>query len=406
MQNTSGCTIGVGRLAGIRIARISTVPYFVLSQLKFQIETIGSAGAEVVIVTGSGPEFPSLQAIDKAVCEQVEIPRSISPWLDIKALLALYLFFRRNKIDIAHSTTPKAGLLTAVAAFLAGIPIRLHTFTGQQWLNMKGFVRWASRASDWLIARLNTRCYADSASQRQFLIDEGLIPPGKLFVLGAGSLAGVDLDRFDPERFPEQGRHDLRKELGIPPEASVLLFVGRITGDKGVNELLSAFRQLRTEESAAHLILAGHLDSEIGGIGLARQDIEGIPQVHIVGYTDFPEKYMSIADILCLPSYREGFGTVIIEAAAMGVPAVGTRIYGLSDAVVDGETGILVPPRDVPALAEALKILLKDEQLRMKMGLAARVRCATFFDAKRVSGMLLEEYSGLLESAGIQPGKR
>lgn len=386
-------------LTGIQVARISTVPFFVLSQLKHQIESISASGAQVMVVTSSGPEFSSLQALTGVTCKLIEISRSISPWRDFLALWQLFQLFRREKIDIAHSTTPKSGLLTAVAAFLAGVPIRLHTFTGQPWVNMKGPIRWLACSSDRLIAKLNTRCYTDSESQRHFLIEQGVISSERLFVIGAGSLAGVDLDRFNPARFSDQERVALKHKLGIPHEAPVLLFVGRITADKGVRELLAAFCELKTARNPAHLIFVGHFDSEIGGgAGISRHDIEGIPGVHVVGFTECPEAYMAIADILCLPSYREGFGTVVIEAAAMGVPTVGSDIYGLSDAVVNGETGMLVPPRDTAALAGALLDLLSDEDKRRQMGYAAKRRAEETFNAGQVNGKLIAEYRNLLDA--------
>lgn len=383
-------------LSGLRIARISTVPFFVLSQLKHQIEVLGASGADVTIITSDGPELAALKALAGVRCAPIEIPRSISPWRDCLALLRLFRLFRRERIDITHSTTPKAGLLAALAAFMAGVPVRLHTFTGQPWLNMRGPLRWLARGSDWLIGKLNTCCYADSESQRQFLVTQGVISAQSLRVIGAGSLAGVDLQRFDPARFSGQEQAATREALGIPGSAPVLLFVGRITPDKGVRELMAAFRALKAAGSPAHLVLVGPFDSGSGvAQEISRRDIEGVADTHIVGYTECPEAYLSTADILCLPSYREGFGTVVIEAAAMGVPTVGTDIYGLSDAVVNGVTGILVAPRDATALANALASLLGNEKTRMEMGRAARQRSAALFDANLLNKKLVEEYCAL-----------
>jgi len=384
-------------LSGIRIARISTVPFFVLTQLKHQIEVICASGASVTIITSEGPELAALQALTGVTCKPIKIPRSIAPLRDVVALLRLFLMFKRDKIDIAHSTTPKAGLLTAVAAYFAGVPVRMHTFTGQPWVNMRGPVRWLTRSSDWLIGKLNTRCYADSESQRQFLIAQGVVSAQNLSVIGAGSLAGVDLTRFNQTRFSDQQRIKLRCDLGIPANVPILLFMGRITIEKGVRELMTAFRQLKSAGNAVHLVLAGPLDSGSGVVQeISRHEIEGVAGAHIVGYTECPETYMSIADILCLPSYREGFGTVVIEAAAMGVPAVGTDIYGLSDAVVNGETGVLVPPRDATALATALAKLLGNEKLRVEMGHAAKLRSEVLFDANLIDGKLIQECCDLL----------
>lgn len=386
------------RLRGVRIARISTVPFFVVAQLKHQIAMLGKQGARVTVVTSKEPELTLLEGLTGVTCVPIDIPRSISPWRDLLALFRLFLFFKREHIQIVHSTTPKAGLLTALAAFFAGVPVRLHTFTGQPWVSMRGAKRWLARVSDKLIGNLNTRCYADSVSQRQFLIAQGVVDSGRLFVIGAGSLAGVDVQRFDRNRFPQRQCESMRQSLGIPGDAPVLLFLGRITVDKGVRELLQAFELLKAAASDAHLVFVGRLDVESGVSGvISLHDIERLGNAHVVGYTESPEAYLAIADILCLPSYREGFGTVVIEAAAMGVPTVGTDIYGLSDAVVHGETGLLVPPRNAKELASALGKLLADRPLQKRMGESAKRRAYDLFDAKKVNGKVVDEYCAVLQ---------
>jgi glycosyltransferase involved in cell wall biosynthesis len=389
-------------LSGIRIARVSTVPFFVVTQLKKQISVIGEHGSEVTIITSVGPELALLDGLVGVKCFPINIPRSISPWTDLLALFQLFIFFRRQHTQIAHSTTPKAGLLTALAAFFARVPLRLHTFTGQPWVDMKGPKRWLTRASDRLIGLLNTRCYTDSASQKQFLIEQGIVNASQLFCIGAGSLAGVDVQRFDLSRFSQSQRKSIRESLGISADAPVLLFVGRITVDKGVCELIEAFQLLRTTESNAHLVLVGPLDTESGVEGkILLNQINHLLNVHVTGYTDKPESYISISDILCLPSYREGFGTVVIEAAAMGVPTIGTEIYGLSDAVVHGVTGLLVPPRNVEELANALIKLLTDKLFTKRLGEAARQRALDLFDSRKVNAQIVNEYRILVEEKRI-----
>ncbi|BCO29313.1 D-inositol-3-phosphate glycosyltransferase [Rhodoferax lithotrophicus] len=389
-------------LSNIRIARISTVPFFVVAQLKHQLVELGLQGAQVTVIASDEPEMSLLRGLTGVRCMPIDIPRSISPWRDFKGLIHLYRFFMREHTQIAHSTTPKAGLLTALAAFLAGVPVRLHTFTGQPWATMHGLKRWLARTSDKLIGLLNTRCYTDSASQRQYLISQNIVKENKLFVIGTGSLAGVDTQRFDRKRFSSIQCAMLRKELDIPVSAPVVLFVGRITVDKGVHELIQAYAKIKTTGSDAHLVFVGRFDTESGVEGaILPRDIECLPDSHIVGYTDCPEKYFAIANILCLPSYREGFGTVVIEAASMGVPTVGTRIYGLTDAVEDGQTGLLVEPRDADKLADSLLNLLNDTSLRIMMGKAAMQRALALFDAQKVNLLVVNEYLALLRSAGI-----
>lgn len=390
------------KLLGVRIARVSTVPFFVVTQLKQQISVISENGSEVTIITSVGSELALLDGLDGVKCVPINIPRSISPWADLLALFRLYIFFRRQHTQIAHSTTPKAGLLTALAAFFAMVPLRLHTFTGQPWVDMKGPKRWLTRASDRLIGLLNTRCYTDSPSQKQFLIEQEIMNANRLFCIGAGSLAGVDVRRFDLSRFSQSQRNSTRESLGISADAPVLLFVGRITIEKGVCELIKAFQILRATDSNAHLVLVGPLDTESGVEGtILLKQINHLLNVHLTGYTDSPESYISISDILCLPSYREGFGTVVIEAAAMGVPTVGTEIYGLSDAVVHGVTGLLVPPRNVEELANALIKLSKDKLYRKRLGEAARQRALDLFDSRKVNAQMINEYRILMEEMRV-----
>jgi glycosyltransferase involved in cell wall biosynthesis len=383
------------------------VPFFVIAQLKTQIEELVKLGALVTIVSSNGSELLAGQPIACANWKTIEIARSIHPLKDLLALMQLYWFFRQTGIQIAHSTTPKAGLLTAIAGKLAGVPVRLHTFTGQPWVTMHGIKRWVVRGCDRLIGKLNTACYADSASQREFLIASAVLRPDRIRVIGAGSLAGVDVERFNTAHFPEQRCQALRESLGIPQRAAVLLFVGRITAEKGVRELMQAFDGLKRTVPNAHLVMVGEFEDEQGlADRITPEEISQHQDTHIVGYTPCPEAYMAIADVLCLPSYREGFGTVVIEAASMGLPAVGTQIYGLSDAVQHGQTGLLVAPRDSLALQTALQTLLGDDALRLRMGNLARERARGAFDSRRVNAAVVCDYAAHLSRLAVANGSK
>jgi len=394
-KNVDKCSLLV--LDGTRIARVSSVPFFVVTQLKNQIKTLGKFGAKVTVVCSDGPDVAHLNELAGVSCVTIDIPRSISPLRDILALIRLFIFFKREQIIIAHSTTPKAGLLTAIAAGLAGVPIRLHTFTGPRWVNMVGLKRWIVRASDKLVVMLNTRCYTDSLSQWQFLIDERVVAGNRLGAMAACSIAGVDITRFSSGHFSRNDNEIMRQKLQIPVKSQVLLFLGRITVDKGVRELLSAFASIKHQDNVPHLILVGPFEKNSGAVdNICESEIFKFPNVHAVGYSSYPESYLAIADILCLPSYREGFGTVVIEAAAMSVPTIGTDIDGLSDAVVDGKTGLLVPVRDIEALRRAIEKLLKNKQLRVQMGKAAKLRAQEEFDSEVINKLVVEEYNLLL----------
>lgn len=376
----------------MKICRVTTVPFFLLHHLRGQIEAAVAARHEVWAVCSAddGTEDPAKSPGIRF--HPIEISRRIAPRDDLRALWQLYRFFRALRFDIVHSATPKAGLLTAIAGWLARVPVRMHSFTGQAWSELSGPVRWIAQLADWVIVKLNTRCYADSPSQRRFMIESGVTGEDGVAVLGDGSLGGVDFTQFDPQRVQPLARAR-RAELGIPEGEPVILFIGRVNRDKGIVELVSAYRTLLERFPRLHLVLVGYFEPHLDPLPeevLAA--IRGTPAIHAVGYHAQPESFVGFADLLCLPSYREGFGNVVIEAAALEVPTVGTRIVGLADAVIDGETGILVAPKDAAALAAALERMLADNLARVAMGKRARERALRLFDAARVNRLLLEEY--------------
>jgi glycosyltransferase involved in cell wall biosynthesis len=300
----------------------------------------------------------------------IPISRSVSAVADLVVLMWLWRFLRSGKFDIVLSLTPKGGLLGMLAARAAGNRIRVHCFTGQVWATKRGAARQLLRLVDMLLAWSATHLLADSASQREFLLENRVVAPGKIKVLGNGSMAGVEMDRFRPD---EEARRNVRSRLGIPDGATCLLYVGRLKIEKGVPDLLAAFGILSKRYPALHLILAGPDDENL----LA--SIEVTTRLHVVGYTGSPEHYMAAADIFCLPSYREGFGQVVIEAAAVGLPVVASRIYGLTDAVVDGVSGLLHEPRSIEDIVKKLDRLVADATYRKTLAKAGRSRVAALF---------------------------
>ena len=384
----------------MRILRVATVPFFVLHHLRAQIEFLVAAGHEVAVVASPGEGGDEIRRMKRVAFLPVAIARPIAPLRDLLALVSLWRVMRQYRPQIVHSTTPKAGLLSAIAALLAGVPIRIHTFTGQAWATLTGPLRWIAKSADWLIVKLNTRCYADSPSQRRFMVAEGICREREVGVLGSGSLAGVDLERFDASRLLPV-REQLRKRYGVPAEARVITFIGRVTRDKGIVELVTAFRSVREAVPSAFLLIVGPLEPHLDPLpGDILPELRNGPSIRAAGYDPHPESCLAFTEVLCIPSYREGFGNVVIEAAALGIPTVGTRIDGLRDAVVDGVTGVLVPPRDSAALADALVGLLTDDARRKRMGSAAQDGARRLFDSRIVNGYVLKEYERLLSARG------
>jgi glycosyltransferase involved in cell wall biosynthesis len=312
---------------------------------------------------------------------EVAIPRKISLAADTLALFRLWRLFRQSRFDCVHSIMPKAGLLSMLAAAAARVPCRFHTFTGQVWVTRTGVARRFLMLIDRLIATLATGILADSFSQRDFLITNKIVDVGKISVLGNGSIVGVDTFRFAPD---PAARLQGRRDLGIGGDDFVLLFVGRLNRDKGVDDLLRAFAEISGDQPDIRLLLVGP-DEQAYDLHIANLHEALRRRIHRVGFTAQPEHFMAISDAICLPSYREGFGSVLIEAAAGGLPAVASRIYGISDAVVDGVTGILHEPGNVPEIVSAMVKLAENKPLRLKMGAAARVRAIECFSQERLT---------------------
>lgn len=308
-------------------------------------------------------------------CLSVPLLRDIALGKDIQGLLALVAVFRRHRFDIVLSVTPKAGLLAMMAGFLARVPCRIHWFTGQVWVTRQGLLRAIIKSADRLIAGLATSLLADSPSQRDFLVEQGGVRASKVSVIAEGSICGVDSARFCPD---VEIRRRVRESFGIPTEASIVLYLGRLNVDKGLRELAGAMQDLGERFPGVHWLFVGPDEGAMAEeIRLAASAFA--ERVHFQGFTAQPEQFMAAADLFCLPSHREGFGSSMLEAAAVGIPGVATRIYGLIDAVEEGVTGLLVPPHNINALKTALAALLQDAAWLKTMGLAARQRAVERF---------------------------
>lgn len=321
----------------------------------------------------------------------VGIERKISPWRDFMALIRLVRLFHRYNFTVVHSVTPKAGLLAMIAAFLVGVDTRIHTFTGQVWATQGGARRWFLKNIDKLIGSFATDILVDSPSQRQFLLDERVVSTAKSSVLLKGSVSGVELQRF---KFNKDVRAMLRLDFGFTCTDVVFLFIGRLNRDKGVIDLAFAFVSSAKICPNIRLLVVGpdeeNIEQEMRQITSTHSD-----KVHFVGFANNPQDYMSAADVLCLPSYREGFGNVIIEAAAVGIPTIGSRIYGVVDAVVEARTGLLFEVGDISALATCLEVMATDGELRSRLGHQAKDRAQVDFSSELLGAAWLNYYQEL-----------
>lgn len=319
----------------------------------------------------------------------VPLERKISPWNDLSALFILSRLFWRERFEIVVTVVPKAGLLGMLAAWLTRVPRRVHIFQGEVWASRRGPLRWLLKTIDGLTARLATHVLVVSASELAFLENEGVVPIGKAKVLGPGSICGVDTERFKADPI---ARAQIRQKFGIPERAIVCVFLGRLTFDKGLVELVKAFVLIASRQTDLWLLLAGP-DEEKMRIRLRELVPDEMNQRMLFSeFTQNPEQILAASDFLCLPSYREGFGMVIIEAAAVGVPAIGTRIHGITDAIEDGQTGLLVPLGDVEALAKAITLWCENPQELALYSKAARERVISKFEQQKIVANYVEYF--------------
>lgn len=376
------------------ICYIATIPAVVHAFLRPHIQAASERYAVTVICNSSDKQL--LQGI-KARIILLPIQRKPALCSDIYMLLKLILLFRQERFDIVHSHMPKTSLLGMLAAWLTRVPVRINTFHGEVWATKLGWKRAVLKLFDHLVGLLATDILAVSPSQRDYLANEGVVPANKLRVIGAGSVCGVDPLRFHANM---PMRQLIRQNLNISLEAKVILFVGRLNRDKGMLDLAAAFNTLARQHSELILLLVG-AEEEVTFNQIQHLCASVQNRLRYVSFTATPEHYMAAADIFCLPSYREGFGLTIIEAAACGVPAVASNIYGITDAVEDGKTGLLFPAGNINALTNALLKLMTDTQLRQRMAESATQRALSLFSSARITREILTLYDD-----HIQPKER
>ncbi|MFA6238887.1 MAG: glycosyltransferase family 4 protein [Bacteriovorax sp.] len=388
--------IGFNCLKKIKIARVVTVP-IAFVHIKAFLKFLKTKEVEVVLVSSEGSYRDVIKNETGLDIVPIEISREINLLKDLKSLWNLIKFFRQNKFDIIHSSTPKAGLLVAIAGIFSPDTIRIHTFTGQRWATVRGGFRRLLKFLDKLVIFLNKQCYADSPSQIEFLKMEGVAKGNQVQCLHKGSYGGIDCERFNNEKYPS-AREQILSELKISTDSILVLFIGRVTRDKGVEELVKAHILARELNKDIHLIIVGPFEAELDSIS---SEILGIIQtdssIHFLGFRPDPEKFFSGCNMFCLPSYREGFGTVVLEAAACGLPSIGTRIPGLVDSIAEGLTGLLVELKNIEELKKAILTLAADKGKRELLGKNAKVRARADFDSVYLANLQWQEYLRLLK---------
>jgi glycosyltransferase involved in cell wall biosynthesis len=378
----------------VHVTTVSAALFFLCGQASFMRRAGFALHALSSPSSSVGGMLAAFGDQERVPVHPVEMARRITPLRDLVALWRMWRVLRRVRPGVVDAHTPKGGLLGMLAATLARTPVRVYHVHGLPFVTASGLRRQLLRLTERVSCRLAHRVLAVSDSIRRLAIAEGFCPPGKIAVLLGGTVNGVDaMGRFRPDPAARLGA---RRERGIPEDALVVGFVGRLARDKGIVELASAWARLRLDPRV-HLLLVGPLDVDDAVPAHVVAALRADPRVHLAGAVADPPRLYAAMDVVALPTYREGFPQVALEAAAMALPLVATTVPGCLDAV-RRDTGTLVPPRNVPALAAALRRYLADPALRERHGAAGRRRVLAEFRQDAICEALAAEYERLLRA--------
>jgi len=383
----------------VKICVITTVSITLRAFLLEQLVFLSQNGFDVTVVCDNDRDFArDCPAELKYI--PVHMIRGIG-WLStFTGLWKLYRLFRIKKFSMIQYSTPKAALLSSLAGFMAGIPVRLYCQWGIRYVGLSGLSRRIFKLIEKLTCLLSTDIAPDSRGNLDFCVGEGLYPAEKAYVVHKGSANGVDLEKFDLAK-KAVWYDNSRSELKIGKDCFVYGFVGRITRDKGINELVTAFIRMAESDAQIVLLLVGPKEERHGLEAGIMEAIDNHPRIYSVGAKSNPQEYIAAMDVMVLPSYREGFGIVAIESQAMGVPVIATDIPGPREAIINGETGILVPCKDAHALEEAMRVLRASKEMLDSMGRNGLEFVSEDFEQKRFWEKVLEHRRGLLSKRSV-----
>jgi glycosyltransferase involved in cell wall biosynthesis len=386
-------------LRGKRLVHVTTVAQSLVF-FRGQLSFLRRFGLEINVVCGPGEGIEELEAREGVRVHVVPMARRIDPAADLVALRALRRIYRRLRPDIVHAHTPKGGLLGVLSARAFGVPLVLYQLRGLRLSTLRGARRALFSAVERTSLNLAHGVIANSHSLRREVLDLDLVAPLRIEVLGAGSGNGVEgRGRFDPDRIPGERRRELRASLGVPEDAVLFLFAGRLVNDKGVRELAEAWRKVAAAHPNAHLVLIGWTDDTDPVGDHVLETFAPARRAHRIPATkDMPSWYLA-SDVVVLPTYREGMPNVLLEGSAMGRPVVSTHAAGSVDCVRDGETGLLVPVADARALEAAMGRLAGDGLLRARLGAAGRAHMLASFDPETLWTRLAQRYAEGLRAA-------
>jgi len=384
-----------------KIIRVATHSGSLGTLLQGQLRFM-SAHYEMIGIGSSGAMMNGEAVIDILAKKEnvrvipVEMTREITPLKDLRALFQLYKIFKKEKPTIVHSHTPKAGTLAMLAAKIARVPNRLHTVAGLPLVEATGARRRLLNFVEKITYACATKVYPNSFGLRDIILNNKFTDPKKIKVIGTGSSNGIDTSHFTPSFYSEVDKHKLRKQLTISPSDFVYTFLGRIVKDKGINELVKAFKNIQKEYTNAKLLLVGYYNQETAQLFLETEnEIETNKNIILIGWQEDVRPFLAISNVLTFPSYREGFPNTVLQASAMQIPSIVSDINGCNEIVEEGINGTIIPVKNVEALQKSMKELLVNKKYYSYLAQNARAPICKKYERKRIWKSLLEEYESL-----------
>ena len=378
-----------------KLIRITTVPISLEKLLENQARFFKTYYS-VTLVSSQKEQLQKLAEEQGVNHFSLEMTRKITPLQDLRCLLQLIRFLRKDKPHIVHTHTPKAGIVGMLAAFIAGVPLRMHTVAGLPLMEAKGLKKSILYVVERLTYRCATHVYPNARGLMDFIQEKKLAGKTPLKCIGNGSSNGIDLAYFNPERVSKEQEMSFREKWNISKDDFVFLFIGRLVGDKGVNELVAAFEQLANKIPNAKLLMVGPQEPTLDPLKqVTIASIEKNPKIVSTAYQQDVRPFLKMAQVFVFPSYREGFPNVVLQAGAMGIPCIVSDINGCNEIIENEVNGLIVPPKSIQPLSEKMYSLYKDPEKRAVFIDRTKERIATNFERTHYWKLLLEEYKRL-----------
>lgn len=376
-----------------KLIRITTIPMSLKHLLKGQMAFMSENGFDVIMISSDGKELKD--AIENEKCRHFIIPftRKITPFKDLIAVFSLYGLLIKEKPDIVHTHTPKAGAVGMIASFLARVPVRIHTVAGLPLLEATGLKRVVLNFVEKLTYKCSTKVYPNSFGLKNIILKNRFTTENKLRVIGIGSSNGIDTSYFDSELFSDKENNKLKSKLGIESNDFVFIFVGRLVADKGINELVEAFNELCLQLENIKLLLVGPAEDNLDPLSeKTKLSISNHSKIISVGYQSDVRPFFAVSNLLVFPSYREGFPNVVMQSGAMGLPSIVTNINGCNEIIKADYNGVIVPVKDTKSLKNAMLRIYQDKEFHLKCSKKSRPSIVNNYEQKLYWNSLLDEY--------------